>query len=578
MTVAAKKHPRLERPSNSTADSDRLEMARLLAFAFCSADALLETTIDGEIVFASGATRLLFGQKPEAMPKLRLGSLSAKEDRAMLTALLQRAAAGQRFHDVPVKVARAGQADLVVSLNGYRVPDLSDHCFVTARIVESGRDVAHGGERNAMSGLLATDAFGESVRKHLADAAESGETGELTFFGLSGMSELAGRLEDDELNGLLRRLGIYLKAVSLGGDTAAQLGQDRFGLLHSPDLDIGDIEGQISQFARDADPKGIGVSVTTQSVGVETLDLTGQDIAQALVYTIQRVAREGTDKDISKVLSSNLNTQLSETAATIAQVKATIESGQFDIAYQAIVSLANRKAHHFEALIRLAESPVQMNPFQFVCFAEEVGLVTEFDLAVCKKVINRVATAASRGNVLPVAVNLSGRSIDSTAFVKELRALLAANPEVHGSLLFEITETARISDLERANGAIRALRADGFHVCLDDFGSGESAFEYLRELEVDFVKIDGKYVVDATKSDKDKAFLTAMSSLCRDLGIATIAEFIETEDTLEFLKECGVAYGQGYLFHKPDLSADLGGSIDGGRKNLKRKGAVESWG
>ena len=114
-------------------------------------------------------------------------------------------------------------------------------------------------------------------------------------------------------------------------------------------------------------------------------------------------------------------------------------------------------------------------------------------------------------------------------------------------------------------------------MCLDDFGSGEAAFEYLRELEVDFVKIDGKYVVDVEKSSKDKAFLIAMSGLCRDLGIATIAEFVETEDTLAFLKECGVAYGQGYLFHKPDVSADLSGNI-GSKKNVKRKGAIEGWG
>ena len=95
---------------------------------------------------------------------------------------------------------------------------------------------------------------------------------------------------------------------------------------------------------------------------------------------------------------------------------------------------------------------------------------------------------------MPVAVNISGRSIDSDEFVEKLRTLFAENPEVNGSLMFEITETARINNLDRANEAIRSLRDDGLHVCLDDFGAGVSAFEYLRELEVDYVKIDGKYV------------------------------------------------------------------------------------
>lgn len=288
------------------------------------------------------------------------------------------------------------------------------------------------------------------------------------------------------------------------------------------------------------------------------------------------MARDG--GDISKVLSSDLNSELAEAAQRISLVKQTLETGQFDVAYQAIVSLASRKAHHFEALIRLHNSPVQMNPFEFVCFAEDVGLISDFDLAICQKVIERIKSAMSRGPVVPVAVNISGRSIDSEPFVDRLCALLSAHPEVHGSLMFEITETARISDLERANRAIRRLRADGYHVCLDDFGAGQSAFEYLRELEVDFVKIDGKYVVDATTSPKTRAFLVAMSGLCRDLGIATIAEFIEDEDTVNFLRECGVAYGQGYFFHKPDTAANLSGELEAPKKNIKRKGSVESWG
>ncbi len=571
MTVAQKSRPQSAKSSAAKPDNGRYELARLLAFAFCAADALVETKPNGEIVYSSGATRHVFGHSLEEMKGQLLDSLPAKEDRAVLGALLGQVANGDRFQDVPIKVSRPELDDIVISISGYQVPDLSNHCFFTARAMETGRDVASGGERDSATGLLTTDGFGDSVKAHV----EGGDKGELTFLGLAGMSDLVDRLEGDEHQGLLRRLGILLKAASVGGDMAAQLGEDRFGFLHKPDLDIAGIEGQISEFARDADPKGIGVSVTSNSVGVENLDVKGQDVAQALVYTIQQVARAG--GNISSVLSENIAEQIGETVGKIAQIKSIIDAGQFDVAFQAIVSLKSRKAHHFEALLRVDDCPVKMNPFQFVCFAEDTGLICELDIAVCRKVISRIISASERGNVIPIAVNISGHSIGSTEFVEELRALLAENPESHGSVLFEITETARISDLEKANTAIRALRADGFHVCLDDFGSGESAFEYLRELEVDFVKIDGKYVKDAATSDKDKAFLVAMSGLCRDLGIATIAEFIEDEITLEFLKECGVAYGQGYLFHKPDVGADLAGNINPG-KNMKRKGTKESWG
>ncbi len=315
----------------------------------------------------------------------------------------------------------------------------------------------------------------------------------------------------------------------------------------------------------------------TNTVGIETLDLKGKDVAQAVVYSIQQVAQAEPGTDLSKILSTNLQEQVHEAADKIASVKSVIESGNFDVAYQAIVLLEDRAPHHYEALLRMKDGEKKMPQFEFVCFAEEVGQICEFDLAMCSKVISRMKTAAEGGEVLPVAVNISGRSIDSEDFVEKLRALLAEHPVVNGSLMFEITETARINNLDRANEAIRALRDDGFHVCLDDFGAGESAFEYLRELDVDYVKIDGKYVKDAANSAKDQAFLKAMSGLCRDLEIATIAEFVETEETLEFLKECGVAYGQGYLFHRPDVAADPSGDIGNKPKNAKRKGAVEGW-
>ena len=575
MEVAAKNPSVPPKTGNSASDSARYEMARLLAFAFCSADALVETKPNGSIVYASGATRHIFGYKPDALNGQLIDSLPAREDRVVLGALVGQVADGQRFQDVPIKISRPDLGDIVVSISGYQVPDLSNHCFFTARAVETGRDVAGGGDRDATTGLLTTSGFGDSVASYLTEAAAGGEKGELTFLGLTGMSELLGRLEEDEHKGLLRRLGILLKAASLGGDMAAQLGEDRYGFVHAPGLDLESIEGQIFEFVRSADPKGVGVSVSKKSVGVDRIDLSGQDVAQAVVYTIQKVAKSG--GKIAKILSGDINEQLNDAASKIVQVKSVIETGEFDVAFQAIVSLKSRKAHHFEALIRLTDSPVKMNPFQFVCFAEDVGMISEFDLAVCRKVISRIDSASERGNVLPIAVNISGHSIGSDDFVDRLRTVLAENPEAHGSIMFEITETARISDLAQANEAIRMLRADGFHVCLDDFGSGESAFEYLRELEVDFVKIDGKYVKDAVNSSKDRAFLIAMSGLCRDLGIATIAEFIEDDATLEFLVECGVAYGQGYLFHKPDIAADLAGNIIR-KRNLKRKGAKESWG
>ncbi len=577
MSIAVKIKARRQEPGQGTRGGDRYEKARYLAFAFCAADALLETDASGTIVFANGATRHLFGYSPETMAGKSLKSLAETAEQPLLRALLARAATGERFKDVRVSIARPDAANMALVMSGYGVPDLGNHCFINASIVEAGRDDTHDDNRMAGTGLLTTQAFSGSVKAHFEKTDGGVEKGEMTIIGLTGLPELEERLSPGEGKFLQRRLGAFLKAISLEGDSAAQLSDDQFGLLHDADLDLESVKGQLSEFARTADPKGIGVSVKAETAGVGEMDISGQDMASALLYTIQQVAQGG-GASAKGALSTNITGQLGEAAENIAQVKATIESGRFDIAYQSIVLLENRKTHHFEALVRLAESPVNMSPYKFICFAEDVGLISSFDLALCTKVIGRIKSALSRGGILPIAVNISGRSIDSDPFVEELRKLLGENPEIKGKLLFEITETARIHDLKRANEVIGSLRADGFQVCLDHFGAGEAAFEYLNALEVDFVKIDGQYVVDATKSEKGKAFLVAMSGLCRDLGITTIAEFVETEETLKFLIECGVAYGQGYLFDKPDVAADLSGKAEPKLKNARRKGAVKGWG
>ena len=154
------------------------------------------------------------------------------------------------------------------------------------------------------SGLLTTESFTESVKAQLENG--DGEKGELSYIGLSGIRDVFARLDEEGQEGLLRRLGILLKPYSQGGDAGAQLADDRFGLLHDPNLDLETVEGQITEFVRHADPKGVGVVVKTNTVGVESLDLKGEDAAQAIVYCIQQVAQAAPGTDISKVLSSDL--------------------------------------------------------------------------------------------------------------------------------------------------------------------------------------------------------------------------------------------------------------------------------
>ncbi len=118
-------------------------------------------------------------------------------------------------------------------------------------------------------------------------------------------------------------------------------------------------------------------------------------------------------------------------------------------------------------------------------------------------------------------------------------------------MLLEITESVQIKDYEAVSNVVRQLRADGYHICLDDFGAGDSNFNYLRIFDVDYVKIDGVYVRDVLRSKRDQAFIRAIAQLCEEINVATVAEFVEDEKQAKSLKSLGVLLGQGYLFGKP---------------------------
>jgi len=239
-----------------------------------------------------------------------------------------------------------------------------------------------------------------------------------------------------------------------------------------------------------------------------------------------------------------------ETSERLPWFRDVTRDSRFDIAFQPIVSLRTRTIHYFEALARF-DGKIEESPYDAIAFAENAGVITDFDLAMAARVLEWLAENDDEEAV--IAVNVSGRSVANAAFVGALHGLLNQYDAIRSRIMFEVTESARIEDLRQANEVIQGLRAVGHKVCLDDFGAGSAALRYLHALDVDTVKIDGQYVRSAQARSRNRKFLKAVAGLCRDLGIATIAEMVENEDTAVMLAESNVDCGQGYKFGKPDF-------------------------
>ncbi len=193
-------------------------------------------------------------------------------------------------------------------------------------------------------------------------------------------------------------------------------------------------------------------------------------------------------------------------------------------------------------------------PMAFIPAAERYAIMPALDTWVIEETLrmcHRHLAAAPPLHCL-FAINLSGASLKDPEFRRTLLAHLQASPEFGPHLCFEITETAAIGNLAVVNGFIDAMRGFGCRFALDDFGSGLSSFTYLKNLKVDYLKIDGAFVRDIVHNPVDRSMVEAIHRIGQQMGLRTVAEYVESPQILALLKEMGVDYVQGMSVHRPE--------------------------
>ena len=214
--------------------------------------------------------------------------------------------------------------------------------------------------------------------------------------------------------------------------------------------------------------------------------------------------------------------------------------------------LAEGSVAHCEVLVRLMDNEVGLtNPSAFLPTAERFGLMPQIDLWVTQQVIARLAGLRRKGKMACVSINLSGHTFDNEYFVPEVKRLLIEYGVDPRLLIFEITETNAIANIEAAKRLIGELRALGCRFALDDFGSGFSSFHHLKHLPVDFVKIDGQFVRGMVRDAADRAIVVSINDIAHSFGKRTVAEFVENREILEMLCRFGVDYAQGNYLSVP---------------------------
>ena len=241
----------------------------------------------------------------------------------------------------------------------------------------------------------------------------------------------------------------------------------------------------------------------------------------------------------------------------VSRINTAFDEDRFTLYHQKIVPLqqSGDETPISELLVRLIDEQGQLvGPGSFIPAAERFGLIAEIDRWVLATALRRLARnggAADRQRPC-FTLNISGFSLGATDFLDQVIQEFEATGVDPAQILFEITETAAIADLTRAQRFLSALRGMGCRFILDDFGKGLSSLGYLKNLPLDFLKIDGGFVRNMTVDPIQTALVASIHEIGDVMGLRTIAESVEDEATLESVRRIGIDYAQGYLLGKPE--------------------------
>jgi EAL domain-containing protein (putative c-di-GMP-specific phosphodiesterase class I) len=259
----------------------------------------------------------------------------------------------------------------------------------------------------------------------------------------------------------------------------------------------------------------------------------------------------------------------------VSEIARAIQAEKLVLYFQDIVPVGSSREYtpHGEVLVRmLGEQGELVSPGLFLPAAERYDLMPSVDLWVVRNTFAwwaaRCADSGARSTGL-VSINLSGKSLGNEPFQDKVLSLISEYQILPGTVCFEITETAAISNFELATRFIDRLRSRRMRITLDDFGSGLSSFAYLKNLSVDYLKIDGGFVRDTVDDPINREMVKSIHQLARVMGIQTIAECVENDAIFAHLKEIGIDYAQGYGVAEPRPLTEIAGQLSGAAATSK---------
>ena len=416
---------------------------------------------------------------------------------------------------------------------------------------------------DALTGLINRAEFEKRLESALR-TAEFGRRHALLYLDLDQfkvINDTCGHAAGDQM---IREVSAQLAVKMRDGDTLARLGGDEFGMLLencAPDHALrfaDEIRQAITEIQYVWESRSFNFGASIGLVNIENDGFRLADVMSAADSACFMAKEKGRNRvQIYRSDDEEVTVRYDE-MEWVSRLRKAIEDNRFVLYSQDIVALSHSRRNdtHCELLVRMIDEHGNLvTPMTFIPAAERYGLMSSIDRWVIQtafaEIVKHQVISGSGPDVY--SINLSGGSISDERFLDFVRDQVTASRIRPQSICFEITETVAIANFEKAKRFIEVFKEIGCRFSLDDFGAGMSSFGYLKQLPVDFLKIDGGFVKDMANDRIDCAMVEAINNVGHATGKQTIAEFVDSERVIGLLRQMGVDFAQGYAISKPRL-------------------------
>ena len=539
----------------------------MLAYVVDSSDdAIITESCDGRITSWNRGAERLYGYTADEAIGAPMSITWPQDLAGDQEQILRKVFGGQSLDHYETERLRKDGTRVTVSLTISPVRDTNGRILSAAVIardvtqrVRYEQRLRHLADHDQLTGLVNRRRFEEELKRELARAGHHGTRGALLNFDIDNfkaINDAAGHSAGDTV---LQEIASVLRARFRAADVVARLGGDEFCVLL---CDVDEEEARTAAenllIAVRGAPAVFGGKPfrVTASIGVTSFESDDSTAGELLVnadLAMYAAKAEGRDRVVvynptqARMARSMARQPWSE------RIREALDRDQFVLHHQPILDLHSGEMSHGELLLRMRDQNGKLiAPNAFLPTAERLGLIHAVDRWVVSHAIELIAEGGDQA--LPVVgINLSADTVVGDPQMLELIESEIRRTSVDPSrLIFEVTETAAIANMRDAASFARGLAGLGCGIALDDFGTGFASFYYLKHLPVDYVKLDGEFIQNLPRSEVDGHMVRAIVALSQSLGIKTVAESVNDEETIGLLRDHGVDYAQGFHVGMPE--------------------------